>query len=563
MNLIKTILLLILAMNIVFAQSKPEFLKSKAKIGFVNSEDKIKEYKFIDNGKKLLLIGQKNIQLWDVENAKLLNSVPHQISEFTPGNSFISLITFGLSEILRWSNYEIEPNGRWIITTEKNDDKKTKSAIIRDLQTAKQIAKLDLPTLSVDYISFDKGNNEISTFGKQGKLVEIMVWDGDTFQPKGTVSIDEYKWHQFIKNGDKVLVGSGNTKTIWNGMNIKQGDNLTLRDVKTGAIEKEFTASSLIPKSYYQETTVSRDGKFLMSKRDKRIFVWEIDGDGSPKYEISSVNPKSDLEFIKLINDELIVVSVDKTLRIYEFGGDGKPKYEFSSTNPKTSFNLVDSSKNGKYFAIGGNGKTSFYETKGNGQPISEITPPEGFYTSISFLEDENYYVLSTYPKKGESVRSMFYNIQTGKLDFEIPFGIGSKVNFTPDKKFLYTEVIGKSYVWNFSENRFISIPLKTQTTSCSSDDTNCTSETYNHETTLLSPNSKFIIRHSYDLVSLFDIETGKEIEKIFDPQKVKYDSQNRIKESGYGKVMFSENGEYLFALGDGNQTITIWDILN
>ena len=44
-----------------------------------------------------------------------------------------------------------------------------------------------------------------------------------------------------------MLVGSGDTKILWTAI-TKEGDNLTLRDVKTGAVEKEFTAKEILEK---------------------------------------------------------------------------------------------------------------------------------------------------------------------------------------------------------------------------------------------------------------------------------------------------------------------------
>ena len=72
MNKVLLFLTLILAFSNVFAGNDTEVLEFKSKIGFTNNEDKIADYAFLNDGNKILIIGQKNLQLWDVENTKLL-----------------------------------------------------------------------------------------------------------------------------------------------------------------------------------------------------------------------------------------------------------------------------------------------------------------------------------------------------------------------------------------------------------------------------------------------------------------------------------------------------------
>src|SRR5829696_5049109 len=113
------ILIIICAVNFVFAQTGGEVLEFKSKIGFTNGEDKIIEHRFLENGKKVLIIGQKNLQIWDVENAKLLNSVPHQLPQFAPRGFVSTYLLLGLPQLLDWRPLVVDKNGKWIITSEK------------------------------------------------------------------------------------------------------------------------------------------------------------------------------------------------------------------------------------------------------------------------------------------------------------------------------------------------------------------------------------------------------------------------------------------------------------
>ncbi|HEY0050078.1 MAG TPA: hypothetical protein VGB68_12365, partial [Pyrinomonadaceae bacterium] len=144
------ILIIICAVNFVFAQTGGEVLEFKSKIGFTGGEDKIVEYKFLENGRKLLLIGEKNLQIWDVENARLLNAATHQIPQFAPRGFFSTYLLMGVPRLLDWRPFLVDEGGRWIITVEKIGANPLRSAVVRDLQNLKQIAALDLPNVSTD-----------------------------------------------------------------------------------------------------------------------------------------------------------------------------------------------------------------------------------------------------------------------------------------------------------------------------------------------------------------------------------------------------------------------------
>jgi len=520
MNFLRIVLKMLLCLVLVvgvFAQANKDILQFKAKIGFTQAEDKIVEYKFLENGKKVLLVGQKNIQLWDVEAAKLLNSVPHQIPQFS-SSGFLSFVTLGLSDILKWKPFVIYADGKRLVTIEKIGNKKIKSAVVRGLQTAKQIAILNMPSFSTDYVAFVERKNEITTFGKTDKNAEFTIWDGETLQSKKTFSVKDYGWHQLLENGEKIVVGSGNTKINWNG-GSKDGNSLTLRDGKTGAIEKEFTAKDLVPDATFQKTKVSKDEKFLISTQSGRIFVWEIGGNGLPKFEISSNNPKEKIELLQITSDgRYLVVSNDIKISVFEVAGDVTPKFEIAPQNEQEKIRFV------------------------------------------SIMENEEYVAANRNRNKSE-----FYDLETGKLFFEMPTSF-NYVRFTPDKKFLYDVDTGRAYFWNIEEKKSTRISLKTYQPGSNPEEMMETER--NIEYLSLSPNGKFALKHGENLVTLFNIETGQEIQSIFDSQKVKYDKQNKIKDSGYDEADWTADGKYVYAF-DANafsgkrRTISFWSVSN
>ena len=582
-----------------------DVLEYKSRIGFTNGEDKIIEHRFLDSDRKLLIIGEKNLQLWDVENGKLLNSVTHQIPQFTPSRGFVNkYLMLGLLNAFSWRPFVINDDGDWIITAERTGTNPLRSAVVRDLLTLKQIAVMDLPNVSTESIAYDENRGEIMTFGKTEKTAAFARWKEDKFTVKELVTVDQYKWHQAIRDDEKMIVGSGSTKVLTSGPNIKEGDHLTLRDVKTGAVEKEFSAPNLKPETAFQETTVSGDEDFLISKRNDRIFVWEIDGDGQPRFEISNPNPKGDLSLKQIVDRKFIVVKTDSQLRIYDAAGNGTPLFEISPQNPKEDlsfrhiiygrFVLIqadnklrvydtlggtrlkyeiapqdpkdttewrDISRDARFIAIADDRRAAVYELEGDGKPLYEIveSSEKERFPVIGFMKQKNLFIVGRVNRsEKKEPRTEFYEIPTGRLTFDVPFLATSSVLFTPDNKYLFQEELGAFKVWNVAAKKLSDVRLQTQ----SSEET-----IYNIERAEFSPDFRYILRYGDDITAVFDTETGDRLQVIFDSAKVKYDKQNNIKNSGLSKAGWIRNGKYLYAFEGGGafsvnlRTVNIWQV--
>ncbi|MEZ5347200.1 MAG: WD40 repeat domain-containing protein [Pyrinomonadaceae bacterium] len=539
------LMLLIAASAVAAASSGNEILELKAKIGFTNGQDRIVKYNLIGE-KRILLIGEKNIQIWDTENFKLINSVSHQIPQFAPRGFFSTYVLLGLPQMFELLKpYVVDPAGKFIITAEKTGDGKLKSAVIRDLNTLKQIAVLNLPNVSTEFVAFDEVKGEISTFGETDNTGAFAKWDAATFQQKNMVIVKDYKWHRLINDDKKAVVGSGETKFFWNDINIRQGDKLTLRDVETGSIEKEFTAPNLTPRNSFRYTEVTIDEKYLISTREDRIFVWEIDGDGTPRFEIPAKSDEGDYDLVKVIGSKFLAVSVDKNLRIYDIAGNGEPEFRLESPNSNDTVGFFDQTKDGRYIAVADDSKISVIKTSGDGTPVYETNRENENerFTVIKFLEDRNFLVVGRVnrtDKKRE--RTEFYDIETGKLIAEAPVGFTPSVSVSPDRNFLYDSGLGSTGIWNFAKETFFAVPLKIYQPE---HDPNQVHQEmpYNVEHTLLSPDGKLLLKYG-DVVSVYEVDTGKEVQKLFDPERVKYDKKKEIKKSGLGEVFWAETAK-------------------
>lgn len=563
MKTAKLILFLFLFSLSVFASNDSETLKYNAKIGFTNGEDSISAHNFFDGGRKLLLFGEKTLQIWDVASGKLLHSVPHQIPQFEYRGFISRYIFFDLPRLLDWRPYLVDPDGKWLITAEKIGDNKLRSAVVRSLRDLKQIAVLDLPSrVSTEYLSFDKTNNEINAFGKTNDVGAFAVWSKDEFRLRRSFAVNEYKWHQYIRDNEKIVIGSGDSKTMW-ALKVKQGYHLTLRDAKTGAVEKEFTSPNLKPKSSFHDTSVSGDEKFLAAESHDRIFVWEIAGDGNPRFEIPAPGEKEEADLRKVFGERFLAASLGKKLAVYDLAGDGKPRFILASDTPNDSIEFFDHTADGKFIAVADDNKISVLETEGDGKPLYEIRrdSEKERFTLIKFLEEKNYLLVGRVNRSEDKPeRTEVYDIVSGRLQFTIPADFGQNVRFTSDEKNLYDEELGSTRIWNLASKKFLLIPVTTYVTS--SYDMNDVISEYNTEHTSLSPDGKFVLKYGLDIVSVFDLETGKEIQKLFDPAHVKYYKKTtNIKKSGLQEAGWSDDGKFVYALGENWKTVNLWKV--
>lgn len=543
-----------------------DILQFKSKIGFTRSEDMIVDHKLFDNDRKLLLIGKKYFQFWDLETATLLSSTPHQIPQFAP-RGLVDKLLLGLPSALSWRPFLIDDAGKWLITVERTEGAEHRSAVVRDLNSARQLAVLDLPAISTDYVSLSADKREIVTFGKDGEASALASWDIDSFKLLRKVSIDEYRWHRSIKDGRKILVGSGDTKTIWIGPNIKQGERLTLRDGSTGAVEKEFTAEGLEPKSPFQDTAVTANEKYLISRRDGRILVWDIDGNGRPRFEIAPAGPKTPKPRLDaLLDGRSMVVSLDKTVAVYDLAGNGTPRFVLGS-GIERGIGLTETSADGRYLAVTDGSKITVLEASGNGSALYDIRwdSESERISPVGFIEGSRYFVVNRYARKvKDSGRTEFYDA-TGQMSITIPIPIGDKPRFMADGTVLYSENMRAAMLWNFTEKRSTVIPLKV---GHSDPDPNAyyvqDDLDYSIEWALPSPDEKYVLRYGGKRVSVFDLRSGLEVQDIFDKEKVKYDKNNRVKKSGLGKAAWAAQGRVLYVFDEGGffgitRTVSLW----
>jgi hypothetical protein len=526
-------------------------------IGFTKGEDKIASYSFFDSGNKVVIFGEKQLQIWDVRQGKLLNSTKHNIDRFAP-SGFLK----GIAKMftMNWNPVLIDPNGKWMMTLEKEKGSKIRVGVVRSLSDAKETKRIETPNMSVDWASFNDDKTEIETYGKTNDVAVLAAWDVNDLSLKRSITITDYDWHQDL-SGLKMIVGTGGTDSIW--FWDKQGNVLTLRDARTGEIEKSYSAEGFDPKSSYRNTTVSSDERLLFSTRDSRILVWKIAGDGKPLYEVTA-NKENGMSFSQVIGRDHFALMQGKSLQVYAIAGDGKPLYTLSSENPNDSMQIAAVTKDGKYIAVADDTSVALFETNGDGDPIFKIahTNANERFRPIEFVKNDSLLAVGRHNRTDKwPAKTQIYELG-GKLVYDLEFLAEDDLQLSPDEKYIYTEFLGGTYVMNIPDKKRLYIPVEIHTPSNIDYEGNTTNGTpENVDRTTPNSSFRFILKHRGDVTAVYDSAAGKEVQVLLDPAKVKYDKKNKVKKSALDDAFWAEDESYIYALDDKRHVMLFWNV--
>lgn len=560
--------LFVLAISVLSVGANDGPLKYRGKMGFFDDSDSIAASEFVKDGSKLVLIGQKNIQIWDAKGLKLIRSVPHSIDQFAPAKGFFSkYVLLGLPKILNWRPYLIDPDGKWLATIEKDGNSKLRTVIVRDLKDLGKISELKVDDYSARYISFDESKKQIFGVFDKEKSNTYVVWDSTDLKQKRSYVIDDYKWHQEINDGKRLIVGSGDSKFA---LNIKQGESLTLRDVETGNILTTFTAKDLKPETSFQETQIIAKETLLVAKRDDRLFVWDINGDGNPQMEIPVGNPKGTYSYQRIINDRFIYVKKEGSIFLFDIFGNKDQPIEFAAP-PKDSVHLADITDDNRFVAVQDDDSVRVFEI-GKTDPVLEIKrdSPKERLRGVAFIEEYNLFAVGRVNNaEKKPFKTYLYDMKDFTLSKTMLAAIYPSYHLIQDKKYFYSEGIGRAYIWDMDDTTSISFDIKTGTTTCSDNEINCTSETYNAERLLLNGDQTLMIKTGSKVSSVWDLKDGKLLQYLFDKDNVKYDKKQAIKDSGISDVYWSDDFSFAYStnkmgvfFNSSMKVIHVWDVV-
>lgn len=322
MRVLSIALLLFFTSVAAFSQSRP-ILQARGELRIEDAEDRIITEKLLPGGNKLLLVGEKNIRLWDLATAKLLASRPIAVPDATEDRPRI-----------------ISPNGLYMIVFGNYDarDKRNKikrPASIWNLETGKQIAVFDKTTKPVRYAAWSKNGRTLVTASDtiaqeriDASAIELSFWDGASFQYLNTVPTDNIKWSYLSADGSKFFYSVAKVKTLIIDKFLSDSEGpISVWDIKTGKVEQTIFANANDQKQEMRSISISPDERFL-------TYVTQP--------------PKS-----KDVERTLVVLNIDRTT--YAING----KYEIKPT-PKINDWSASFSPDGKYLALI-TGKVSYW----------------------------------------------------------------------------------------------------------------------------------------------------------------------------------------------------------
>ncbi len=249
----------------------------KTKVGFTDPSEKIVAQKFIDSNRKLVLVGRKSVQLWDVERGTLVESRRHEIPNLEKTDTTVKISPDGNTAIV------LDSFSWRLIQREKKV-----FATVWDLNTGKQIAVLERPTESVRYAEWSKNGETLITLSgiRNAKRTEIAFWDRRSLQLRNASIVVGYlSMHHLSRDGATLITSSEESTTGLLNM-LKTERRTSIWDAVAGKRLQEIAFDNgETPSIWLWSGAVSPDERYIAaSGKDGKLGVWEFHYDAFPKY---------------------------------------------------------------------------------------------------------------------------------------------------------------------------------------------------------------------------------------------------------------------------------------
>jgi WD40 repeat protein len=154
----------------------------------------------------------------------------------------------------------------------------------------------------------------------------VSFWDGETFEYRTTISIENVTWLHLSDDGERFFAASGKKGNLLGIKYVKDTNaSISMWRTSIGTLEKTIAVAdaSFTPKT--REISVSPDDKFLLfvkkhksNAAENRLLAWEMNGSVHPLYELKPL-PRIDDSRIEFSRDgKYFALDVGKNLQIYE-----------------------------------------------------------------------------------------------------------------------------------------------------------------------------------------------------------------------------------------------------
>ncbi len=318
------------------AQPAPEILQFKNRIVFNNAKEPIIAQKFFDGESKIVFVGVKTIQFWDVATGEIIESHRHEIPNLDKVDMALVISPDGQKAIA------LDTFSWRVIRKEKKV-----SASVWNLQTGKQIAVLERPRKSVRYAKWSENGKTLVTFARSDKDEEVCFWDGENFQFNGAILLEGLSYWNYLTRDGKTFYAQNEVPV--NGISYITISQINSWNTKKAQIEQKFKVFGENPG--IELDGISSDEKFLVAKAEEDIVVWEIGESNFLKYRIKPSKVGQRIYFKGFSPDgKSFAVYQEKILSLYD-SETGSLKKSVSTNKSPFTLN-VKFSPDGKFLVL-------------------------------------------------------------------------------------------------------------------------------------------------------------------------------------------------------------------
>lgn len=316
-----------------------------------NPVERIRTYKFIENNKFLLLVGDRTFQLWDLEDRKVLKTYPNKIGEFQKGGPWV--LSPDGKKLLAFNNFTISGQEKpdpfasvWDAETGEKlfviDKEKYPESGGRWSKNGKIFLTTDNSAFFLsDYLFTDRRDNNwegipiISYLGDS----RVSFWDGETFEHRADISLSNVSWYYLSPDGETLFTTQGEKKKNILPYSSQKADYIDVWNTKTGKLKKQIPIGDDVFFVRTRKNQVSPDGKHLAliqksrkSDSADRLLIWELDNiDAKPKFTIKANPVISDSDLIYSPDGKYVAMEAGSRVQIYELA-TGKKTFELKKT---------------------------------------------------------------------------------------------------------------------------------------------------------------------------------------------------------------------------------------
>ncbi len=321
------------AFGAVFGQTDTSLFTLKGTFDFENPAEEIVTHRFLDDGRKLSLLGANTIQIWDVEKQEVISARRHEIEE-----------------LRRYNVDELSPDMSKLFYTRRKriEYGSFHSVYVFDLNTLKQVRVFDPRKFirgewSKDgrtFVSVSEGDKPDPK--KSNKNFIVSFWDGDTLEPLKSLTIQDLNWWYLSPDGAQFFATSVPTKK-WLGLIPNEMANkattITVWDTKTGQVAKKLSIGDEDFGVLTWKLMPSPSGRYIAmvskhksKEEEHRILFWELNGSEAPKYSIKADPRLSDSNIRYSPDERFFAVDSGKNIQVYQ-SETGQKKGEILNTN--------------------------------------------------------------------------------------------------------------------------------------------------------------------------------------------------------------------------------------